>query len=212
MKYNQGCSYYNEETLKDSLGIKKLNLNHQRDSCGNPGNVYCSDTSYIILFGLNTQKKVFARTQDPYLAYYRTYAKNIGLYHQTSSNFMPHANFNITYLLLGCVIGGVLYGDTSIPLGINQINNSITQFSLSQNCPNPFNPVTKIKFDLPKSIRVKLVVFDILGRRIETLMDENKKSGYYEVNWDGSHYSSGVYIYVLTAGDYKERKKMVLLK
>ena len=96
---------------------------------------------------------------------------------------------------------------------VNHLYNSIPQnFCLSQNYPNPFNSVTRIKFDLPKSYNVKLVIYDVLGREIETLLDESKKPGSYEVTWDGSRYASGVYFYKLVADDYVVTKKMVLLK
>jgi hypothetical protein len=98
-------------------------------------------------------------------------------------------------------------------IGIKNESNTIAKsFFLSQNYPNPFNPVTRIKFDLPKSSNVKLVIYDILGREIVTLLDENKKPGTYEVDWDGSNYASGVYFYKLITDEFVETKKMVLLK
>ena len=86
------------------------------------------------------------------------------------------------------------------------------EFRLYNNYPNPFNPSTKIKFDIPKSSLVKLIVYDILGREIKTLVNEKLNAGRYEVNWDGSNYPSGVYIYKLVAEDFVNVKKMVLLK
>jgi len=87
-----------------------------------------------------------------------------------------------------------------------------TDYALSQNYPNPFNPSTKIKFDIPKSSYVKLIVYDVLGREIRTLMNEKLNAGRYNVNWNGSSYPSGVYFYKLIAGDYVSVKKMILLK
>ncbi|HEY5124096.1 MAG TPA: T9SS type A sorting domain-containing protein, partial [Ignavibacteria bacterium] len=91
------------------------------------------------------------------------------------------------------------------------------KFSLSQNYPNPFNPVTKIKFDVKKEFRsqkseVKLSIYDILGRKIEDLVNEKLNPGSYEVIFDGSNLPSGVYFYQLRAGEYIETRKMVLLK
>jgi photosystem II stability/assembly factor-like uncharacterized protein len=98
-------------------------------------------------------------------------------------------------------------------IGVNNINIQLLRsFSLSQNYPNPFNPVTRIKFYVPKFSNVKLVIYDVLGREIETLIDENKKPGSYEVDWDGSRYASGVYFYKLITNDFVETKKMVLIK
>ncbi|NOS86392.1 MAG: T9SS type A sorting domain-containing protein [Ignavibacteria bacterium] len=89
--------------------------------------------------------------------------------------------------------------------------------SLSQNYPNPFNPQTKIKFAVPSNVKdqttnVKLVIYDLLGREVTTLVNEELKPGTYEADWDASNYSSGVYFYKLIAGDFVETKKMILMK
>jgi len=85
-------------------------------------------------------------------------------------------------------------------------------YILYQNYPNPFNPMTNIKFQIPKSGFVNMIVYDILGKEIATLVNEELKPGTYEVNWDGSGFTSGVYYYKLVADDYTETRKMVLLK
>lgn len=103
-------------------------------------------------------------------------------------------------------------------LGINLISSEIpSQFSLHQNYPNPFNPVTKIRFDIPDLVSggdrfVKLIIYDLLGREIVTLVNEQLKPGTYEVDWDGSGFASGVYFYSLVTPDFVETKRMVLLK
>lgn len=105
---------------------------------------------------------------------------------------------------------------TNLVIGIQQISSEIPkQFSLGQNYPNPFNPVTKIKFEVPvtgKNNYVTIKVYDISGREITTLADNNFSAGVYEADWDASKYSSGVYFYRMTAGNYSEIKKMVLVK
>jgi hypothetical protein len=102
---------------------------------------------------------------------------------------------------------------TSPPIGIEPISNQVpSEFKLYQNYPNPFNPMTNIKFQIPKAGFVKLVIYDIIGREIATLVNEELTPGIYEVQWDGSNYPSGVYYYRLKAGDYSDTKKMVLLK
>ncbi len=85
-------------------------------------------------------------------------------------------------------------------------------FSLFQNYPNPFNPASKIKFEIPNLSDTKLVVYDILGREVTTLVNEQLKPGTYEVDFDGSRYASGVYIYKLIAGNYIQTKKMLMVK
>lgn len=86
------------------------------------------------------------------------------------------------------------------------------KFSLSQNYPNPFNPTTKIKFDVPKPSFTKLIIYDMLGREVTTLVNEELKPGTYETDWDASYYSSGVYFYKIISGDFVETKKMVLMR
>lgn len=86
------------------------------------------------------------------------------------------------------------------------------KFKLHQNYPNPFNPVTRIKFDLPKSNNVKIVLYDNVGRELKTLLNEFRNAGTYEINFDGSKLSTGVYYYRLTSGNISETKKMILTK
>jgi hypothetical protein len=122
-----------------------------------------------------------------------------------------------------CIINNYIFAGTdgnsvyrrplSELIGIQPISNVVpNQFSLSQNYPNPFNPTTKIQFALPKSSFAKIVVYDALGRDMETLVNEQLNTGTYEAEWNASNYPSGVYYYKLTAGDYMETKKMMLLK
>jgi len=93
-----------------------------------------------------------------------------------------------------------------------KIDEVPTKFSLSQNYPNPFNPSTKIKYSIPKSSQVVVKVFDVLGNEIETLVNEEKPVGTYEVNWNAANLPSGVYFYRLQAGDFVQTRKMILLK
>ncbi len=97
--------------------------------------------------------------------------------------------------------------------GINNLGGEIpNEFSLSQNYPNPFNPTTKLKFQMPKSGLAKLVVYDMIGKEIQTIVNQELSPGTYEVDFDGSRLSSGVYYYKIQAGDFSETKKMVLIK
>jgi len=85
-------------------------------------------------------------------------------------------------------------------------------FALSQNYPNPFNPSTTIRYALPQSAKVKLTIYDLLGREITTLVDEEQSAGWKEVEWNAKIISSGMYIYALTAGTFRETKKMILIR
>lgn len=87
-----------------------------------------------------------------------------------------------------------------------------SEFQIYQNYPNPFNPITKIKFDLPLTSDVSLKIYDILGKEIATLINEEKSAGRYEVNFEAADLSSGVYFYKIKAGDYNQIRKMILLK
>jgi hypothetical protein len=90
-------------------------------------------------------------------------------------------------------------------------------FQLSQNYPNPFNPQCEIRYALPKHAEVNLSVYNVLGQKVKTLVDELQTAGFKTVHWNGKddkgeEVSSGVYFYKLKAGDYSETKKMILLK
>ena len=94
----------------------------------------------------------------------------------------------------------------------NNINKVPTSFNLSQNYPNPFNPSTVISWEQPFSSHISLKVYDILGREISTLVNEEKTAGNYEVTFDAKNLASGIYFYRLQAGNYTSIKKMILLK
>ncbi|MBL8008478.1 MAG: T9SS type A sorting domain-containing protein, partial [Ignavibacteria bacterium] len=85
-------------------------------------------------------------------------------------------------------------------------------YSLSQNYPNPFNPVTNVEFGISKSGFVSLKVYDVLGKEVATLVNENLSPGKYTVKFNGSSLSSGVYFYRMESGEFKDIKRMVLIK
>ncbi|MBZ0203149.1 MAG: T9SS type A sorting domain-containing protein [Ignavibacteria bacterium] len=97
--------------------------------------------------------------------------------------------------------------------GITSSNNNIPgKFLLEQNYPNPFNPFTLIKYQVPVSTNVKITVFDILGKKVATLVDQKKEAGFHEVEFSGKNLASGLYIYRIEAGDFSDVKKMMLVK
>ena len=98
-------------------------------------------------------------------------------------------------------------------VGANQIGSEIPKvFELSQNYPNPFNPVTRINYSVPKQSLVNLRVFDILGREVVTLVNEQLKPGYYSVDFNGENLASGVYFYRMEAGSFVNVKRLLLIK
>ncbi len=130
-------------------------------------------------------------------------------------------DFGFTYQSLkGCVIDGTVYGDTTVVSVEDEIPNLPTEFYLSQNYPNPFNPGTKIKFVIPSPYqgegqRVRLTtlkVYDVLGKAVATLVNEELPPGEYEVEFDATGLPSGVYFYQLKAGDFIQTKKMALIR
>jgi hypothetical protein len=98
-------------------------------------------------------------------------------------------------------------------VGVGNNNQQVPNvYSLSQNFPNPFNPATEIKFSIPGQSFVKLVVYDINGNEVATLVNNEKPAGNYSVKFDATNFASGIYFYKLTAGSFESTKKMALVK
>ena len=92
-----------------------------------------------------------------------------------------------------------------------------SKFTLHQNYPNPFNPVTTLRYDLPEQANVNIIIYDLLGREVRTLVNTTQDAGFKSVIWDatndyGKPVSAGVYLYQIQAGEFVQTKKMVLLK
>ena len=90
-------------------------------------------------------------------------------------------------------------------------------YALHQNYPNPFNPTTQIRYDLPKNEFVDIIIYDLMGRKIKSLFNTYQNAGYRSVNWNGGNdsgqpVSAGMYIYTIQAGEFRQARKMVLLK
>jgi photosystem II stability/assembly factor-like uncharacterized protein len=151
----------------------------------------------------------------------KTTNKGINWNYQISSNniiyklSMLNSTTGYAVGINGTILKTTTGGD---PVGIKPMNNEIPKsFSLSQNFPNPFNPKTRIKFDVTSNVKremsnVKLIVYDILGQEVATLINQQLKPGTYEIEWDGTNYPSGVYFYELTTENYSATKKLILLK
>ena len=104
--------------------------------------------------------------------------------------------------------------DATFPLVIvsDDANDLPIKYELNQNYPNPFNPSTTIKYQIPELSFVIVKVYDVLGGEVATLVNEEKPIGNYEVEFDATGLSSGIYFYRLKAGDFVETKKMILMK
>jgi Secretion system C-terminal sorting domain len=111
------------------------------------------------------------------------------------------------------VISGFLAYTSSNVTGVSDEKEIIpTVYKLNQNYPNPFNPSTTIRYSIPKTSLVTLKVYDVLGREVAALVNEEKPLGTYQVNFDASSLASGIYFYKIQAGSFVETKKMILLK
>jgi hypothetical protein len=108
---------------------------------------------------------------------------------------------------------GTIRKTTNALTGIVAVSNTIPErFSLNQNYPNPFNPESKIKFDIPQNSFTQLTVFDAAGRQVKTLVNQELNAGSYIVSFEGHELRSGVYFYKLSAGEFSETRKMILVK
>ncbi len=145
---------------------------------------------------------------------YRLYSfvKDIGLYKDEGGEVLYTQS-----LLKGFIKDGIVYGDTSlVTVDVRDPKKVPTEFFLFQNYPNPFNPTTNIGFRIANFGFVTLRVYDVLGREVATLVNEEKQPGEYEVEFNPAsgikNLASGIYFYKLQAGSYSSTKKMIYLK
>jgi hypothetical protein len=115
------------------------------------------------------------------------------------------------------VFDGNLNSNPVVVLGSLELQTTPTEFALLQNYPNPFNPETTIKYNLAEGAGVSLRIYNIVGQVVRTLVAENQTAGRYQVRWDGtddrgSSVSSGIYFYQVAAGQFKDVKRLMLLK
>ncbi len=216
VKYFRTTNYGNFSVVNQStLWGSPVNANYQPDVVGvrNADKYYfafntVSTTDSVHYVGVTTtggtthiQKVNFisliSATQGPKAGF--RYVNNDSCF----SIYAENGPFNV-WAALGC--SGAI-------TGVSGNNNQVPQtYALYQNYPNPFNPSTTIKFNVPSAGLVKLVVYDILGREIASPVNEIKTPGSYIVSFDASNLPSGVYFYKITAGNFTDTKKMLLVK
>ena len=102
--------------------------------------------------------------------------------------------------------------DVQWTTSVQNLSTLPQEYTLFQNYPNPFNPSTTIKYQLPRMSYVTLQIYDILGRKVSTLVNEIKQAGYYSVAFDAASLSSGFYFYKITANTFTQTKQMMLIK
>lgn len=202
--------YYDLDSLKEKLLDSLLaKTNDRYDGRRNPAShgvrpiVTFEDTA--LFFGSQrTFKNILA---DGLVVMTYTLLEGIGI----RSIGTCHGGGN-EYILKGCVINGIVYGDTTLTV-INTISSGIPNgFKLYDNYPNPFNPSTSIKFDIPVRGKVSLKIFNNLGKEIASVLDSEFQPGTYETFWNASEYSSGIYFYRIEAPGFTKSKRMVLIK
>ncbi|MBK7229129.1 MAG: T9SS type A sorting domain-containing protein [Ignavibacteriales bacterium] len=116
----------------------------------------------------------------------------------------PRFTVSLLYLSIG-KLGGVV--------DVNDLNFDVpTQYTLSNNYPNPFNPTTTISFTLPEQAKVKVTIYDALGNQLEVITDDVKSAGTHNVKWNATNYASGIYFYKLEANNFVQTRKMILMK
>ena len=101
----------------------------------------------------------------------------------------------------------------TVMIGIQNISTEIPkEYKLYQNFPNPFNPTTNINFDIIRSGNVRIIVYDLLGREVETLVNQDMSPGRYKFDFNAKDYASGLYIYKIVTHDFVDVKKMLIIK
>lgn len=162
-----------------------------------------------VIFGVPTVvKKISYYVSSTFKSWLesRYYASGFGLILLTAEA----TPYNYVKMLAGCSIDGKSYG-TLVSVE-NKKNNVSPSFILGQNYPNPFNPSTTISFEIDKYCFVELEVFDMLGRKISTLINDYKIPGRYSITFNAENISSGIYCYKLTAQNHSSIKKMLYIK
>ena len=131
----------------------------------------------------------------------------------TGHHIFSLAMGNVQIGWAGCDSGRIFRYTSTDPIEVKKISTELPgNYSLSQNYPNPFNPSTTIRFSVPLTNLVTITVYDILGNKVATVLNKIMLAGSYETEFNASNLSSGVYFYTITAGEFKDSKKMILTK
>jgi len=144
----------------------------------------------------------------------------VGSWHKRSYDLSAYAGKNIYLAVNYYIKNGGANGTAGDVVWVDHFkltgkgNGGVTPgaYKLYQNFPNPFNPATDISFDVPAESRVTINIYNTLGQQVTQLVNSNYKPGSYSVNFDASNFASGVYFYRITAGEFTDEKKMVLVK
>ena len=184
--------------------------------------IYPTDTSIILTWNQvqddNFEYYLLERSTDEEFAEDVVSNELVGNYYEDDS-----LEYDTEYFYRVSYYGGVEQSYYSEVLSVTLQwldvagENLPTVYAIHQNYPNPFNPTTQIKYDLPEGAMVSITIYDIMGRSIKSLVNSNQSAGYRSIQWNatnnqGQPVSAGVYLYTIEAGDFRQTKKMILLK
>jgi len=219
MLYNNASYFTDIYFANENTGFSCKNYDFYRTTDGGNNWTIINLGFLMYSFSFINQNTGISSTSTAGNRIYKTYNGGINWYQSAKVTNSTHNINDIkmisedTCWIVG--VGGLIMKSLNgggITGNYNNSSETPKQFSLYQNYPNPFNPTTKIKFNVPKSFIVTLKIFDILGREIAILVNEKLNAGEYEINFDGSNLSSGIYFYKLETNSFSETKKMLLLK
>ncbi|MBK8944150.1 MAG: T9SS type A sorting domain-containing protein [Ignavibacteriae bacterium] len=203
----KGNIYEYDQSIKDIL-VDSLQIN-----IGDTLKYNCSKLSdfYIKeIFGNSVETRIYTEAciTNELVSYDIELSKNFGLTNKLYSESIV-TPISYEYNLIFANINGIEYG---IKTDINNNFPLQKSFLLKQNYPNPFNPTTNINYSVPKSQNVKIIIYDMLGNEVKTILNELKIAGNYSINFNGENLSSGIYFYRLIAGENILTKKMTYIK
>ncbi len=191
-------------------GVWALNV----DTTGLSGvNVYSFDFNFDRGIAVGTKGKVFRyNTSPPNPTFWIPTQTNVTGPNGTPLDFWGCRMPSVNNAVICGYQGAILNVAISPPVRIVNGSEVVTNYSLEQNYPNPFNPTTKIRFAIPRSEFVKITIFDISGKEVEQLVNENLIAGAYEAEFNGANLSSGTYFYKIETNSFSDTKKMILVK
>jgi len=212
---NSNTLYPNGNLTNININVPKIvNAGNNNDSIG--GGVYAQSISSPL-----SGARIYAKIGNNYVSYgtsktgggYKIHQLLQGNYTLICDRF-GYRSASRTVQLGSVVLDTVnFYLSLFVPIGIiNQNLYTPTAYKLDQNYPNPFNPSTNIRVDIVKDSKVNLTIYDMLGREVAVLINQQLKPGTYKVDWNASNYPSGIYFYKLVTNDFTQTKKMILIK
>jgi len=178
------------------------------------GNLPDSPTNDVLIYYPGTSTSIYYAAMDVGVFFTNNYGTSwIELADGLPNTVAMHLDYHQATNRLRIGTHGRSVWETANPVGVINYNNEIPdKFSLEQNYPNPFNPVTTIKYQILNAGFVNLTVFDILGREIKQIVNENQNTGTYTVQFDAENLTSGIYFYKLQTNEFTETKKMMVIK